>query len=73
MKDKSENRFSSYASFRRRPESRGIRKSLDSGLGFGFLRRSTSSIHGVVRWNDGKIKSQIFFFPLSPFIFPLNR
>jgi len=26
---------------------------LDSGLGFGFLRRSTSSIHGVVRRNDG--------------------
>ena len=26
---------------------------LDSGLGFGFLRHSTSSIHGVVRRNDG--------------------
>ncbi len=47
-------------SFRRRPESRTPLKPLDSGLGFGILRHSTSSIHGVVRRNDGKIMHRSF-------------
>jgi len=40
----------------RDPELSLVGSFLDSGLGFGFLRHSTSSIPGVVRRNDEKYR-----------------
>ncbi len=49
---------------RHRPGSRALKK-MNSGLGNGSMRCSTSRVHAVVRRNDGYGMNQdIFVFPL---------
>ena len=43
-----------------RMESSNSLNSLDPGLGFGFVRRSTSCIHAVVRRDDAVPKDSAF-------------
>ncbi len=69
-----------FTSFQRMSESSGFSRLLDSGLGFGILRRSASSIRGVVRQNDESeingttvIKNiRLIFFAIMLLIFEIG-